>query len=327
MTKILLITTGGTISGGKNPETGGDIPLGGEALLQLIPNIKEKYNVEHLDFCLLPSPQITLEMALSLAKTINQRFKNDTDLSGIVVTHGTDTLEETAFLLWLTVDDERPVVLTAAQRPPKEDSSDAIRNLGNALQIAAQNRSKGKGVMVCLNNEINSARYVRKTHTWALQSFCSGSYGLIGYVDKDDVIFYEKPLNRLTLEADAIDQDVDLVKITQGNNTRYLEASIREKASGIVIEASGRGFAPSACLDKLYEARKEGISVVMVSRCFEGRVDLKDKHIEVGIVSGEDLDGLKARVLLSLLLPKTRDPETIQSYFDHLSGKRPLELV
>jgi len=326
MTKVLLITTGGTISGGKNPETGEDMPLQGESLLKLIPETKKKYNAEYLDFCLLPSPQITLEMALSLAKTINKRFHDDPALSGVVITHGTDTLEETAFLLWLTVNDERPVVLTAAQRPPKEDASDAVRNLRNAIQVAANNRSKGKGVMVCLNNELNSARYVRKTHTWALQSFSSGSYGLIGYVDKDDVIFYEKPLNRLTLDAETVDEDIDLVKITQSNNTRYLDASIREKASGIVIEASGRGFAPLECLEKLYEAREAGISVVMVSRCFEGRIDLKDKHQEAGIIAGEDLDGLKARVLLSLLLPKT-NPETIQGYFDHLSGRKTLELV
>lgn len=321
----MLISTGGTISRGVNPETGEEIKLGAQELINLIPETKEKTTVECLEFSQLPSNEISLDLTFSLSETINRRYREDSTLSGIVVTHGTDTLEETAFLLWLTIKDPRPVVLTAAQRPPKEEASDATRNLRDALEVASHIGARDKGVMVCLNHEINSARYVRKTNTWALQSFSSGGYGKLGYVDKEHVMFFEKPLNRLTLDVKRIVQDVDLIKVTQGISSKFVEASIQSGAPGIVVEATGRGFAPKPFLDMLHEASKNGIVVVMVSRCFEGRIDIKEENIEAGIVNGEDLDGLKARILLSLLLPLHRDPSTIQHYFDHLSGKQALE--
>jgi L-asparaginase len=320
-----LISTGGTISRGVDPETGEETKLGAQELINLIPDIKEKITVECLGFCQIPSNELDLDLTFSLGKTINQRYLDDPNLSGIVVTHGTDTLEETAFLLWLTIKDPRPVVLTAAQRPPKEGASDATRNLRDALLVASHIGARDKGVMVCLNHEINSARYVRKTDTWALQSFSSGGYGKLGCVDKEHVMFFEKPVNRLTLDVEKIDTDVDLIKVTQGITSKYVDASIKSGVQGIVVEATGRGFAPKPFLDKLHEAVKKGIIVVMVSRCFEGRIDIKKEHIEAGIVNGEDLDGLKARILLCLLLSKHRDPSTIQRFFDHLSGKKALE--
>ena len=319
--KVRLLATGGTISGGIDHSTGKPRSLQAEDLLALVTELDESVEIEYEDFCTIPSSSMTPELEFSLAKRINHIFKTDSDLSGIVVTHGTDSLEETAFLLWLLVDDARPVVLTAAQRPPRYIDSDGPRNLLNSIRTAVSEKAKGKGVLVCLNNEINSARYVRKTHTIALETFKSGQHGIIGYVDGKDILFFDKPLNRHTIATNNIDPNVHLIKLVVGMNPKFVEAAIKAGPSALVIEAFGRGNVPSAIMEKLLEARKRGITVSVVSRCDEGRVVPRQIWEENGIIAGEDIDGLKARLLLCLLVTQTKDPKLIQQYFTHLSGR------
>jgi len=319
--RVRLIATGGTISGGTDRATGERKSLGAEDLIALIPEIEGIAEIEYEDFCRIASSRMTPEIEFSLAKRINYLFNTDPDLSGIVVTHGTDSLEETAFLLWLVVEDSRPVVLTAAQRPPKFIDSDGPRNILSSIRIAVSEKAKNKGVLVCLNDEINSARYVRKTHTIALQTFKSGQYGMIGYVDEDDVLFFNKPVSRINFTSDTIDSKVDLIKLAVGMGSRYVGASIKANVSAIVIESFGRGNIPPVIMEKLLEARKQGIVVVVVTRCDEGRVVSNPMWEKNGIISGEDIDGLKARLLLSLLVTQIKDSKIIQGYFNRLSGK------
>jgi len=317
--KIRLIATGGTISGGID-KTGKPKMLHAGDLLDLIKE-EESIEIEYEDFCTIPSSSMTLELELSLAKRINQLYKIDPTLSGIVITHGTDSLEETAFLLWLVINDPRPVVLTAAQRPPRYVDTDGPRNLLNSIRVAASEKAKDKGVLVCLNGEINSARYVRKTHTTALGTFKSGQQGIIGYVDDEEILFSVKQLNRINIITDKIDPKIHLIKLTVGMDPSFIEAVIETGPSALVIEAFGRGNVPPSIAEKLLKARKQGIIIVIVSRCEEGRVMINPKWKESGIISGEDLDGLKARIILSLLLTTTKDPERIQTYFNYLSDR------
>jgi len=320
--KIKLIATGGTISGGIDHKTGKPKMLHAGDLLDLVKEIGESIEIEYEDFCTIPSSSMTLELELSLARRINQLYRIDPTLSGIVITHGTDSLEETAFLLWLLIDDPRPVVLTAAQRPPRYVDTDGPRNLLNSIRVAASEKAKGKGVLVCLNGEINSARYVRKTHTTALETFKSGQHGIIGYVDNEEILFSVKQLNRINIVTDKIDSKVHLIKLAVGMDPMFIEAVIETRPSALVIEAFGRGNIPPSIVEKLLKARKQGIIIVVVSRCEEGRVMINPKWKECGIIGGENLDGLKARIILSLLLTTTKDPERIQTYFDSLSGRR-----
>jgi len=320
--KIRLIATGGTISGGVDHETGEPKMLHAGDLLDLVKEIDESIEIDYEDFCTIPSSSMTLELEFSLAKRINQLYEIDPTLSGIVITHGTDSLEETAFLLWLLINDPRPVVLTAAQRPPKYVDTDGPRNLLNSIRVAVSEEAKGKGVLVCLNGEINSARYVRKTHTTALETFKSGQQGIIGYIDNEEVLFTVKQLDIVNIITDKIDPNIHLIKLVVGMDPALIEAVIETGPSALVIEAFGRGNIPPFIVEKLLKASKQGIVIVVVSRCEEGRVMINHKWKECGIIGGEDLDGIKARILLCLLLTKTKDPERIQTYFDYLSGRR-----
>ena len=319
--KVKIIGTGGTISGGIDLSTGASISLGAEDLISLIPGITEISDIEYEDFCRISSSDMTPELAFSLAQRINIILKNDPELSGIVVTHGTNTLEETAFLSWLLIDDLRPVVFTGAMRAPRYTDSDGPRNLSNSIKVASSEKSKDKGVMVCFNNEIHSARYVKKTHPIAFESFKSGPYGLIGSIYKREILFFNKPLNRITLEPNKIDSNVDLVRLAIGMGSRYIKASISEKVSGIVVEVYGPGRIPSYIMEPLLEARKQDIVIVIVSRCIEGSIYLDNGLTESGFILSKNIDGLKARLLLCLLVTQYKDPKKIQKFFELISGE------
>ena len=325
--KIKLIATGGTISGGIDQQTGKPKSLQAEDLLELVKGLDESVELEYEDFCTIPSSSMTPELQFSLAKRVNQLFEENSTLTGIVITHGTDSLEETAFLLWLLVDDPRPVILTAAQRPPRFIDTDGPRNLLSSIRVASSEKAIDKGVLVCLNNEINSARYVRKTHTIALETFKSGEHGITGYVDDREILFFDKPLNRLTIKTDKINSNVYLIKLAVGTDVKHIKALINLDVSAIVVEAFGRGNIPKLIVNKLIEASNQGIIVTIVSRCDDGRVVINPKWKEYGIISGGDLDGLKARLLLCLVLTLTNDNEKIQQYFNHLSGIDSLNLL
>jgi L-asparaginase len=318
--KVLVIGTGGTISGGIDPATGEAKSLTAKDLVQLVPSLKGKVEIEEEDFVRIGSSSMTPEIQFRLAARIQELFQKRPDLAGIVITHGTDSLEETAYLVDLVYGDERPVVFAAAQRPPRVSDSDGPRNLEGAILTAIAPKSRGKGALVVLNDDIHSARYVTKSHSIAVESFRSGKKGMLGTIDGGKVIYYNAPLNRLKIETARIDPGVDLIRLVAGDTGKFILHAAETKASGIVIEAFGRGNMPAPVADAVQRARKAGVIVVVVTRTQEGRVELPATLIKAGVIEGEDLGGLKARILLMLALGTTRDPAKIQELFRQAAG-------
>lgn len=312
--RIHLLSTGGTIAGGPQGA------LTAENLVERAPDLARAADVTFEDFLRIGSSRITPELQLSLARRVQEIFAKDPELTGIVITHGTDTLEESAFFLDLLVNDERPVVFAAAQRPPREVDSDGPRNLLNAVLIAASPTSRGAGVMVTLNGEIHGAHDVRKTHSISLDSFRSPGVGPLGYLDGANVVFTSRPTRRFHLRAEAVETKVDLLTLVAGSDGRLIDASVGSGARGLVIETFGRGNVPEAAMAAVARARKLGIVVVFTTRTRGGRVEVDAAARELGVIGASDLDGLKARMVLVAALPATQDSVLIQSYYDRLSG-------
>lgn len=310
-----LLATGGTIAGG------GSGPLSAADLARAVPVLSEVAALALEDFANIGSSRMTPELQLRLARRVNEVFAADPGLAGVVVTHGTDTLEETAFLLDLLVTSERPVVFAAAQRPPREPDSDGPRNLLNAVRVAATSAARGMGVLVTLNGEIHAAREVRKTHALALDAFKSPDGGPVGYVDGARVLLQRRPLRRLTLTAEAVEPRVDLLTLVAGSDGRLVDASVGSGAQGLVLEVFGRGNVPPAVLAAVKRAREKQVVLVYTSRTRGGRVLVDEESRRLGVIGGEDLDGLKARMLLVVALAGTRDPALLQSYFERLAGR------
>ena len=312
--KVRVIATGGTIAG--------DGALGGADLVKLVPELTGVADVSVEEFSRIGSSRMTPELQHRLAVRVNELLASADAPAGIVITHGTDTLEETAFLLDLFVDSARPVVFAAAQRVPTEPDSDGPRNLLNAVRIAASSDARGMGVLVALNGEIHAAADVRKTHTIALDTFKSPGVGPVGYVDGSHVVISRKPARRLTLKPGGVEDRVELLTLTAGSNGRLIDAAAAW-SQGIVVEVFGRGNATPAIMGAVGRAREKGVIVVFTTRTRGGRVEIDHEAKGLGVISGQDLDGLKARMLLVASLPLTRDLATLQSYFDRLGGISP----
>lgn len=312
---VRLIATGGTIAGGRSGT------LTARELRELVPETSRLVQLSVEDYVTIGSSQMTPELQFGLAQRVQDLFRHDPELSGIVITHGTDSLEETAFLVDLVVEDERPVVFAGAMRAPRSPDSDAPRNLLNAVRLAASSEARGLGVVVTLNDEIHAARDVRKTHTIAFDAFRSPSSGPIGYVDDGHLYITHRPAHRFDLDVRAVEPRVALVRLFAGSDGALVRAAIESGQRGIVVEAFGRGNAPPAVMDAVRDARAEGVAVVFTSRTRRGRVVLTEEAKHLGVVSGEDLDGLKARLVLAAALPTTSEPERLQSYFRQLAGR------
>ena len=312
---VHLLATGGTIAGGSGKN------LDARELAQLVPGLSEVASLTLEDFTSLGSSRMTPEIQLKLAKRVNELFDGDTSLASIVITHGTDSLEETAFFVDLLLAHERPVVFAAAQRPPREVDSDGPRNLLNALRIATSPGARGMGVLVTLNNEIHAARDVRKTHAVALDAFKSPEAGPVGYVDGQSVHFMRTPLRRVRLKTESVEPRVDLLTLVAGADGRLVRAAVETGARGIVLEVFGRGNVPPPVMDQVRYAREKDAVVVFTTRTRGGRVEISQEARDMGVISGEDLDGIKARTLLVVALGHTKDLARIQSYFEELSGK------
>ncbi len=312
---VHLLATGGTIAGGSN----GSLKAGD--LAQLIPELNAVAHLTVEDFSNIGSSRMTPEIQFELAQRINELYASRHDLAGIVVTHGTDSLEETAFFLDLLVSSDHPVVFAAAQRPPRLKDSDGPRNLLNAVRLAASPASRGMGVLVTLNDEIHTAREVRKMHSTTLNAFGSPWIGPIGTIDSGRIFFFRKPLRRLKLSVESVEPRVDLITLVTGSDGHLVRAGVEAGAKGMVIEVFGRGNVPLPVMEAVREARAKDVVVVFTTRTGGGRVVIGNDARKVGVISGEDLDGLKARIVLVAALGQTRDLPTLRSYFRELSGE------
>ncbi len=312
--KIVVVSTGGTIASRFDPAQGRVIAVQrGEDLVKMVPQAKDIADIEVENFCNVGSFQLSLDLAFGVVKRVNDILTHQ-DVAGVVVTHGTDTMEETCYLADLLVASEKPVVFTGAQRSNDDPDSDGPRNLLNALRAAASPATQRLGAMICFNDELHAARDVTKVHTARVQTFQSYEHGMLGEVDGNRVIVYRKPTIRRTFRVAQLEERVDLIMLVLGIDARYIDASIQSQAAGIVLEAFGRGNANTAIVEGVRRAVKSGIPVVITSRCPAGRVmpiygggggrDLED----AGAISGGDLSGVKMRILLMVALadPTTR---------------------
>ncbi len=324
---VVVLSTGGTIASKQDAAKGGYVPaLSGEDLVAAVPAIKKLAQIRVEQISNVPSSDMTPAIWLRLAGRVNELLARP-EIAGIVVTHGTDTLEETAYFLELTVAGIKPVILVGAQRPASDLDSDGPRNLLNAIRVAIEPEAVGKGAMVVMNGQINAARDVTKTNTSQVETFRSPEFGALGTVDVEKVRFYRVPLRRQTFAVDSRTDlgRVDIVMSDAGSDGLLIRALVRDNPiQGLVVSGTGLGDVSESMFDAIQELRARGIPVVISTRVPTGRVfplsASKGSALtlrQIGCVLADNLSPQKARILLMLGLTKTRDPVTLQKYFDN----------
>lgn len=313
--RVRLVATGGTISN----RSGGR--LSAEELVASIPGIERYVRPEFEQFANVASGSLTLKQWVGLANRINAIFTEDADLAGVVVTSGTDTLEETAYFLDLTVRTDKPVVVVGSMRNPNALGYEGFANLLEGYRVAADPRSRGKGVLVVLNDEINSARDVTKTDAHRLDTFQSRTYGILGVVDSDRIVYYRDVVKRHAgtseFDVSAIDElpRVEVVMTYQGATGDVIKAMVDQGAKGIVIAAAGAGATSGTQDEGIRYAIEKGVFIVITTRTGGGRIASRSSSSARLQIQGEDLAPIKARILLMLALTKTRDAAEVQRMF------------
>ncbi|MPQ42460.1 asparaginase [Clostridium tarantellae] len=323
MKKIAIIFNGGTISMKVDERIKAAVPsLTGEEIMAMVTGIENYAKVESHNFSSLPSPHMTPKIMLNLSKFINALIDRD-DIDGVVVTHGTDTLEETAYLVSLTINTQKSIVFTGAMRSSSELGYDGPSNLAASICTATAEESKGRGVLICFNGELNSATEVTKANSMALNAFKTPSFGPIGIVDNNKVIFYRNAMKEDYIPVEKIDKKVAIIKCAAGMDSDFLNYCIESGYDGIVIEALGRGNIPPKMVNGVQSAIKKGIIIVITSRCFEGRVfdsygyEGGGKQLrDLGVILGENLPSQKARIKLLTLLCFNKDIRYIKHSFE-----------
>ena len=322
--EIAILTTGGTIAMRHDTAAGGAVPmLEGADFVQSLPaGLPPVRVVEH---CNLPSAHFTLDLLWGLRQRI-AALTHEPGVAGIVVTHGTDTLEETAYLLDLTVPGETPVVVTGAMRTASDAGYEGYANLAAAIRVAAAPEARGLGALVALNDEIHAARWVTKTHTLALGTFQSPDHGPLGRVDADGVWIGSR-LAREIIPCDRLEPAVTLLKLGVGVDASMLEDAVARGARGAVIEALGGGRLPPWWLPAANRAIKQGVAVVIASRCPAGRVTDRYGYagahrdqVDLGCGFAGGLNGQKARIRLMAALGAAGDAAGALRWFE--TGQR-----
>lgn len=321
--KVAVVFTGGTISMTIDPDLGAAIPsLSGEEILSLATNINKVATIEGHNFDEIPSPHMTFEKLMELKQYINKLLDRD-DVCGVVVTHGTDSLEETAYFLDLVINNEKPVVVTGAMRSSSELGYDGSSNLSAAVCTAISDSARGKGVLVAMNNEVLMASEVTKIDTLALNTFQAPSHGSLGIIDCNQLVLLKDASKKTFIDTDKYEPKVALIKTGLDMGDDLIKFAADAGYKGIVIEGMGRGNIPPEAFEGIKYARENGIQVVLVSRCLTGRVydsygylgsgrDLKN----IGCIFGGDLPGQKARIKLMLALGKTNDEQELKDIFE-----------
>jgi L-asparaginase len=326
--KVNVVATGGSISGlGPHrldytlyAELGQRLSIA--EMLARIPEAQDIAEVQGEDLIKVGSTAVGPAEWLQLAQRINQLFRADPSLSGVVVTHGTATLEETAYFLHLTVKSDRPVVVTGAMRPPTAVGTDADLNLLDAIRLAACPAAAGRGVLTVLNNEIQSARDVTKTNAFRVETFTSRELGFLGYVDSDAQVVFYRAVTRAHTSATPFDVTnrttllrVDMVYAYGGADGSLVQAAHQLGADGLVLVGFGGGSFPAAFLAAGAQAVQTGLPVVLATRATGGRVIMTPRKQADGFIVSDDLLPQKARILLLLALTVTRDRHAIQEMF------------
>lgn len=323
---VMILATGGTIAGTGSTSTttvgytAAKLPV--ESLITAVPELKNIANVTGEQVLQIPSEDMNNEGLLKIAERVNATLARP-DVNGVVITHGTDTIEETAYFLDLVVKSEKPVVLVGSMRPATALSADGPINLYNAVAVAGSEVAKGKGVLVILNDQISDARETTKVNTTALNTFQSQDLGYLGYVELGKPYFYRVPTRKHTVNTPfnvtgvTTLPQVDIV-YGYGNNSRVLlDAAAADGAKGIVYAGTGDGSISTQVEPGAIEARKKGVILVRSSRGGAGRVvrNGEEKDDKNDFVVADNLNPQKARILLMLALTKTNDTKKIQEMF------------
>jgi len=322
---IVVLATGGTIAGAAASDVQASYAsgqVGVQQLLAAVPQAKKLATLRGEQISNIGSQDMNDEVWLKLAKRVNE-LTAAADVAGVVITHGTDTIEETAYFLNLVVKSRKPVVLTASMRPSTALSADGPLNFFNAVAVAVNKEAAGRGVLVVLNDWIHGASSLTKTSTTAVQTFMSPLSGLIGTVAYGDVDFYRGPVGKNTVNSDfslngvtALPR-VDIIMAHENMDGALIDAAVAAGAKGIVIAGVGNGNMTASAVTALTKQAKNGIVCVRASRVTTGRVG---RNVEVdddkaGFVASMDLNPQKARVLLRLALLKPRTNSELQRLF------------
>jgi L-asparaginase len=290
-------------------------------LLDRVPEVREIAEVEVEEFSNVGSTSLAEKAWVRLARRINEVLEDD-GVAGVLITHGTATLEETAYFLNLTVKSDRPVVITGAMRPPTALGTDADINILDGVRVAASPDARDKGVLTVLNNEIQAARDVTKANTYRVETFRPPDFGFLGYVDGDHrVVFYRAPTRTHTVRTEFTVEGagdlprVDIVYAYAGAGGGMVRHLVQDGADGIVVAGVGAGRPTPGQMEALIEARHRGVVVAHSSRLGSGRVVPTRMRKAQGFIAADNLNPQKARILLMLGLTLTRDVGRLQEMF------------
>ncbi len=322
---VIVLATGGTIAGTASAADdgayhAGDIPV--DALIDAVPEAKQLASLTGIQVASIGSQDMNDQVWMKLAHELDKHLSDDS-VSGAVITHGTDTIEETAFYLNLVVDSDKPVVLTGAMRPATALSADGPLNLYNSVAVAASKKARGHGVLVVANDSIHGAREVVKTNTLTVQTFESPNMGLLGALHYGSFRMFRKPQKKHTTDSvfsiRSIEQLPRVVVIFAHSNMQgdLIHAAVEMGAKGIVLAGVGNGNTSQLAIAALSDARERGVVIVRSTRSASGAV-LRNQEIDddaLGFVVSDQLNPAKARVLLQLGLTQTNDVREIQQHF------------
>ena len=322
---IVILATGGTIAGAAATGTQAGYTSGAvtiDAMIAAVPGIKDIANIKGEQISNVGSQDMSFDIMLTLAKRINELMPRS-DVDGFVITHGTDTMEETAYFLNLVVKGEKPVVMVGSMRPSTAVSADGPLNLYNAVGVAVDPNARGRGVLVVMNDWIHAAHSLTKTSTTAIQTFMSPLRGVVGVASYGKNDFYNTPGWKHTVSSEFSVSDVtrlprvDIVFACADMPADLIDASVANGAKGIVIAGVGNGNMTKASLNAAANAVKKGVVVVRSTRVPTGTVgrNVEVNDDELGFIASDELNPQKARILLSLALLKTRSNGEIQKLF------------
>lgn len=316
MKKILVLHTGGTIS--MQADQNGAVESSPINPMTQVTSPLENIEVVSVDFFNLPSPHIQIDHMMMIYKKIREEASH---FDGFVITHGTDTLEETAYFLDTMSIPQKPIVMTGAMRSSNELGSDGIYNYRTALRVAADEKSADKGVLVVMNDEIHAAKYVTKTHTTNVSTFQTPTHGPLGLVTKREVLFFKAADKRVRFDLQAINGVVPIIKSYADMDTILLDALVEAPISGLVIEALGAGNLPPASISAIKKLINKQLPIVLVSRCFNGIAEPVYAYDgggiqleELGVLFVKELNSQKARIKLLIAVNAGLNGQDLADY-------------
>lgn len=316
MKKILVLHTGGTIS--MQADQDGAVESSPINPMTQVTSPLENIEVVSVDFLNLPSPHIQIDHMMMIYKKIREEASH---FDGFVITHGTDTLEETAYFLDTMSTPQKPIVMTGAMRSSNELGSDGIYNYRTALRVAADEKSADKGVLVVMNDEIHAAKYVTKTHTTNVSTFQTPTHGPLGLVTKREILFFKAADKRVRFDLQAINGVVPIIKSYADMDTILLDALVEAPISGLVIEALGAGNLPPASIAAIKKLINKQLPIVLVSRCFNGIAEPVYAYDgggiqleELGVLFVKELNSQKARIKLLIAVNAGLNGQDLADY-------------